>query len=165
MNIITAKPVQVIGNCPAGLTSDDEFQIDGLRLENPQGRRLCFLALSQFPLGQGVWQLQSGERFFSHVSCPSCMLRPTQENRVVFLLGHADKWELCQYISEYVALRQHHEEPEGARRAREEAMLYQDRGEYVAAAKKMAMALRALKSTLHGYGANGQLPPEGRTGY
>jgi len=146
MNAIKVRPVQVVGDCPAALTSEDEFQIDGLRLENPTGSRLCFLALSQFSYGQGIWQLQAGESFFSHVSCPGCTLRPDQENRVVFLLGHADKWVLCQLISEYLALCRLQAEPDAARQAREEAIRCQDRGEYSEAAQRMETALHALKS-------------------
>jgi hypothetical protein len=146
MNSIKARPVKLIGNCPAELTSEDEFQIEGLQLENPRGSRLCLLALSQIPIGQGIWQLQSGERFFSHVSCSGCTMRPDQVNRVVFLLGHADKWALCQHISAYLALSRYQAEPDTARRAKEEAIRCQDRGEYAEATQKMEIALRALKS-------------------
>lgn len=148
VNTIKVKPVQVIGNCPIGLNEEDAFQIDGLRLVNPKGSSLCFLALSQFPIGQGIWQLQSGGRFFSHVSCPGCTLQPDQENRVVFLLGHGDKWPLCQLISQYLTLSQYQAEPDAAHQAKEEAMRLQDRGQYTQATRKMEMAVRALKDSL-----------------
>jgi hypothetical protein len=142
---INVRPVQVIGSCPAGLTSEDGFRLEGLRLENPSGSRLCFLAIGQIPLGQGIWQLQNDERFFSHVSCPSCTTRPDQERRVVFLLGHEDKWALCEHISEYLRLVRGRTEPDAARQAREEAILCQKRGEYVQATHQMALALGLLK--------------------
>jgi hypothetical protein len=145
MKTINVKPVQIIGACPAALTLADEFQIQGLRLNNPQGSTLCFLAVSQFSIGQGIWQLQGEERFFSHVSCPGCTVALEQEKRVVFLLGHADKWELCQVISEYLRLCQGCDEPEAARRAKDEAIQHQNRGEYAEATLKMEIALRELK--------------------
>ena len=147
MKIINIKPVQIIGNCPAGLTLEDEFQIDGMRLKNPNASKICVLALSQIPLGQGIWQLQSEERFFSHISCPSCTLRPDQENRVTFLLGHMDKWKLCQLISEYLTLSKQHKESVTARQAKEEAILCQNRGEYLQATQQMETALLELKRT------------------
>lgn len=148
MRTINAKPVQIIGSCPANLTSSDEFQIDGTKLENPGGSTICFLAISQIPIGQGIWQLQSEERFFSHVSCPGCITRLDQENRVVFLLGHSDKWRLCQVISEYLGLCKQYEEPEAARQVKEEAIQHQSRGEYSAAMQKMELALQELKRSL-----------------
>jgi hypothetical protein len=145
MKTINVKPVQIIGACPAALTLADEFQIEGLRLNNPRQSTICFLAVSQLPIGQGIWQIQGEERFFSHVSCPGCTVALEQEKRVVFLLGHADKWELSQIISEYLRLSQHRQEPEAARRARDEAIQHQNRGEYAEATAKMASALRELK--------------------
>lgn len=145
MKTINVKPTHIIGACPAALTLADEFQIEGLRLNNPRTSTLCFLAISQLPIGQGIWQLQSGERFFSHISCPGCTLTPEQENRVVFLLAHADKWELSQTISAYLRLSQQRQEPEAARRARDEAMQHQERGEYSEAAAKMRLALQELE--------------------
>jgi hypothetical protein len=67
---------------------------------------------------------------------------------VVFLLGHADKWELCKLISEYLELCHNHPEPAAARKAKEDAILLQNQGEYAEAAQKMEKALYALKSTL-----------------
>jgi hypothetical protein len=141
MKTINIKPVQIIGSCPAGLTLADRFQIVGMRLENPGGSKICFLALSQIPIGQGIWQIQSEERFFSHVSCPGCIPNLERENRVVFLLGHADKWELCQIISEYLRLCKQHEEPELALKLKVVAIQQQDQGEYSAATQTMKAAL------------------------
>ncbi len=145
MKTIIIRPVQIIGNCPANLTVDDEFQIEEMRLENPKQSSLCFLALSQLPIGGGIWQLQSEERFFSHCSCPGCILQLNQENRVVFLLSHADKWQLSQIISEYLRLCKAYGEPEIAKQFKEEAIQHQMRGEYLEAARKMETALTELK--------------------
>ena len=143
MKTINIRPVKVIGHCPANVTLDDEFQIEGMSLRNPGGSNICFLALSHFPIG--IWQLQGESRFFSHSSCPGCISRPDEENRVVFLLGHEDKWKLCQTISEYLALCKQYEEPETARWFKEEAIQHQNRGEYSEATQKMGAALKELK--------------------
>lgn len=147
MDRIVVSPVQIIGACPAGLTPEDGFQIEGMKLLNERGRTLCFLALGQLPIGQGVWQLQGGERFFSHFSCPGCTVDLAQENRVVFLLSHEDKWELSQTISEYLRLCKRHGEPEAARRLKEEAIRHQNLGEYAEATQKIKAALKELKSS------------------
>ncbi|MBN2002269.1 MAG: GNAT family N-acetyltransferase [Anaerolineae bacterium] len=144
MKRIVVKPTEIIGKCPLDLTTEDEFQIAGMRLENPANSTLCFQAISQLPIGQGVWQLQNEERFFSHVSCPGCTTDPDHENRVVFLLGHADKWDLCRLISAYLRLSKTCEEPEEALKLKETAIEQQDRGDYEAAAKTMRSALGAL---------------------
>lgn len=143
MKTISIRPVKVIGHCPANLTLEDEFEVEGMNLRNAGGSAICFLALGHFPIS--MWQLQSESRFFSHASCPGCISRPDEEHRVVFLLGHTDKWELCQTISEYLALCMQYEEPEAARRLKEGAIQHQNRGEYSDAAQKMRAALREMK--------------------
>ena len=144
MKTINVKPVELIGNCRANLTLGDEFQIRGMNLENPNQSNICFLALGHFP--PIVSQLQSGNHFFAHVTCPDCLSRLDRENRVVYLLGHADKWELCQALSTYDRLcRQYAEEPEVARELRAVAIQYQDQGEYSKATQKMKAALEELK--------------------
>lgn len=144
MRIINVKPVEILGTCPVGLRLTDEFQFAGMRLDNPKHSTICFVAISQIPIGQGIWQVQSGERFFSHVTCPGCISIPGRENRVVFLLGHADKWQLCQAISEYISLRSKHGEPESAVKLRNAAIEQQNRGEYLAATDTMKMAVEEL---------------------
>lgn len=150
MKTIRVRPVRIYGCCPAGLGLDDEFEIEGMRLENPRGSRICFLAVSQLPIGQGVWQLQSEDRFFSHVSCPGCIPGLERENRVVFLLGHADRWRLCQLVSEYLELSKDAGEPEAARQLAGEAIAHQKRGEYDEAARKTELALQELRRALRG---------------
>lgn len=142
MRTINIKPVEIIGHCRANLTLDDEFQIEGVKLENPKKSNLCAFALSYVP--PIVMQLQRERRFFAHASCMDCT-RLARENRVSFLLGHADKWELCQAISEYDRLCGRCEEPEVARRLKEEAIQHQDRDEYSEATRKMKAALEELK--------------------
>jgi hypothetical protein len=142
--IINVKPVEIVGTCPAGLKLTDQFQIAGMRLSNPGNSTICFLAISQIPIGQGIWQVQSEERFFSHVTCPGCISGLGRENRVVFLLGHADKWELCQAISEYISLRKRYGESEPAAKLRDLAIEQQSRGEYSAATDTVKAAIEEL---------------------
>ncbi|MFO7743673.1 MAG: hypothetical protein R6X31_15350 [Anaerolineae bacterium] len=143
MRTINIKPVEIIGDCPPGLTPADEFQVEGMRLENPKQSNVCFLALSHFPIM--VWHLESESRFFSHASCPGCISRLDRENRVVFLLGHADKWGLCQLISEYLRLCRQHEETDAAGRLRAEAIHLQNQGEFANANRKMEAAVKEMR--------------------
>jgi hypothetical protein len=143
MKTILLKPVEVIGRCPAKLSPDHVLKIVGMNLLNPEGHNTCFLALSHFP--PMVWQLHSGSRFFSHASCPGCTSELEQENRVVFLLGHEDKWDLCQVISDYLNLRKRIGETEEAATLRDEAIRLQNLGEYSEAIDPMRQALEALK--------------------
>jgi hypothetical protein len=144
MKTISVEPVEIRGRCPASLTTCDEFRIEGMRIENPRGSRICFLALSQLPIGMGVWQLQAGERFFSHVSCPGCTTDLAEENRVVFLLSHLDRRSLSRLISAYLRLSAARGETPRAQRLKGEAMAHQGRGEYDEAARKMEAALEEL---------------------
>lgn len=143
MKTIKIKPVKITGKCRANLTSDDEFQIKGMNLENPGHSRLCFQALGHFP--PIIIQLQQGNHFFAHATCPDCLSPQNGENCVTFLLGHADKWDLCQAISEYRRFGEKYPEPESARQLRLEATRHQQRGEFSEATKKMKAALAELK--------------------
>lgn len=145
METIKVKPVAIIGNCPANLTLESEIQIKGMNIENPSGNPICFLALSHFPVS--TWQLQSGHRFFARASCPGCITDLDNENRVVFLLGHEDKWELSKVISEYLRLSKQVEEPEKALQLKTEAINHQNNREYPQALDKMIAALEVMKST------------------
>jgi len=144
METIRVKPVTIIGNCPANLTLESEVQIQGMNLGNPNGNPICFLALSHLPVS--TWQLQSGSRFFAHSSCPGCITDLDDENRVVFLLGHEDKWELCKVISEYLQLSKQYEEPKQALKLKREAMQHQNHGEFPEALDKMKAALKEMQS-------------------
>lgn len=98
MRTIKVKPVEIIGHCRANLTLDDEFQIEGTALVNPRQSNVCISALSHLPPIISV--LQRGRRLYAHTACQECT-GLGRENRVVFLLGHADKWGLCQMLSEH----------------------------------------------------------------
>ena len=147
MRTIKIKPIEIIGKCRANLSLDDEFEIEGMRLKSSNGCNLCFLALGQLP--PIISQLQCGKHFFAHATCPDCQSRLDKENHVVFLLGHADKWELCQAISEYCRLcRECAEEPEVSRRLTAEALRHQNEGDYSTATQKMVAALTELKRVI-----------------
>ena len=158
MQTIRVKPVEIIGRCRAGLTPEDEFRIEGPRLVNPQRSNLCVFALGQF--APVVAQLQRGKRFFAHVACTNCT-GLERENRAVFLLGHADKWELCQALPEYRRLCRDHGEPETARHLRAEAIQHQNRGEYAEAVRKMQAALTELQPSVLPSPWPGEGPEEG----
>ena len=139
---IRVVPVHVIGRCPAGLTLGAEFLVEGMTVSSPHGDGPCLAALSHLPMA--VWQTQSGRRFFAHSSCPGCTRRLPHENRVVFLLGHADKWELCCAISEYLKLIKRIGEPSEAQRLKAEAIVCQERGDYAGAVARMRAATKWL---------------------
>ena len=143
MKTILLKPVEIIGHCPAELLLTDILQIAGMNLINPGQTKICFLAISHFP--PSIWQLQSERRFFSHITCPGCITDLDQENRVVFLLGHEDKWDLCQVISEYLRLSKQYEEPERAIFFKEEAIRLQNQGLHPEALGLMKEAVEELK--------------------
>jgi len=143
MKTIKIKPVQIIGQCRAGLTVDDECQIKGMNLAAVGRSKLCFLALGHFaPI---VAQLQSGKRFYAHLACPDCLSRRDQENGVEFLLGHADKWALCRAISDYYHLSGLGPESEAAKQLKAEARQLQTAGSYGPATQKMVQAVAELK--------------------
>ncbi len=144
MQTIKIKPVEIVGACRAGITPDDEFQINGMRLENPQHSNICLLALSFLP--PTIRQLQRENKCFAHICCPDCVASLTEEHRVTFLLGHADKWEFCKLMSEYQALcGDCAQEPESAKQLRQEADHYLKLGVYTLATEKMQDALTTLQ--------------------
>jgi hypothetical protein len=143
MKQIKIRPVETFGSCPAGLTLADEFEIDAMRLENPSESRICFLAVCHLPIS--TWQLQSDMRFFAHASCPGCMIDIDQENRVIFLLGHQEKWKLSQLISEYLRYSKSYGEPESANVLKLEAIELQNQGLFSDAEVIMTAAVNELK--------------------
>jgi hypothetical protein len=140
---LNIKPVEIVGKCPADLTLESEFEIAGMNLENPSVSSMCFLALSHLPMS--VWQLQSGARIFAHASCPGCITSLENENRVVFLLGHADKWRLSQLISTYLRTSKRDGETDEAEGYKDEAIKLQNQGNFNGATEKMELAVRALR--------------------
>jgi len=143
MNRLKIKPVEINGVCPAQLELDSEFDIMDKRLENPVASPICFLAFSHLPIS--VWQLQSGERFFAHVSCPGCITDMEHENRVIFLLGHSDKWQLSQLISAYLSSSKQWGETAKAKQYKDEAIILQGKQDFAGAATLMEQAVAALK--------------------
>ncbi len=145
---LRAEAVEVLGVCPAGLSVGEEFPVggagaDGLTVTPGAVRPVCVWAAGAF--APTVWQLRAGSRFFGHASCPGCTIDPAHENRVVFLLGHADKWDLCRLISEYLRLRRDHGEPPSAAALSTRAMAHQEGGDFAAAAEAMRQAVEALR--------------------
>lgn len=142
---INIKPVQITGTCPAGITTEDVFHIEGMNIVHGNDCPICFLAVTHIPMM--IWQIQSGGRFFNHTSCPGCTLDLEQENRVVYLLAHSDKWQLSQIISEYLRLIKVIREPDSAKSLKNEAIGHQERGEFDEAKQKMMIAVDLLKKS------------------
>lgn len=145
LNTIKVKPVEITGHCRAGLTLDDEFLVDGSNLLNPRDSKMCIGALSHLP--PVVSTLQQGKQMFAHARCQNCT-GVGQENRVVFLLGRADKWDLCASMSEYGRLCIQCGESAVARQLKVEATELQRRGDYTGALKKMEAALEEIHSAV-----------------
>ncbi|GAB4463995.1 MAG: hypothetical protein Kow0031_41730 [Anaerolineae bacterium] len=143
MRTIKIKPVCVTGKCRAGLRLEDEVQIRGVNLENPGQSRVCCHAFSHF--SPVISTLQHGDHFYAVATCPDCQCNGPRGARVDFLLGHADKWELCQAIVAYRQLRERVPEPAAARQLRAAAVEHQKRGEFVEAAEKMYAALAVME--------------------
>lgn len=141
MTAIKIKPVEIIGHCRANLTLDDECLVEGSNLLNPRQSNLCIGALSHLP--PAISSLQK-QRFIAHVRCQNCT-ELGQENCVVFLLGHVDKWELCECLSAYSRLCAEHGESAVARQLKLEAAQHQNRGEYAEALQKIGAALEELR--------------------
>lgn len=142
---IRVKPVEISGCCRAGLSLDDDFLIDGSNLLNPRHSQMCIGALSHLP--PVVATLQQGAQLFAHARCQNCT-GVAQENRVVFLLGRADRWELCECMSEYGRLCAEHGEPAVARRLKAEATELNRHGDYAGALQKIEGALDELQIAL-----------------
>lgn len=144
MQSIKIKPVRITGKCRAGLRLEDEVQVRGVNLENPRQSRVCYRAFSHFsPI---IAALQQGDHFYTVVTCPDCMSNARGGDCVDFLLGHADKWELCQAIVAYRQLREQLPEPAAARQLRAAATEHQRRGEFVEAAETMYAALAVMEA-------------------
>lgn len=144
MQKISIKPVDIIGTCPISLGLNDLIQIEEMKVLNPDQNNICFLAICQFP--PMIWQLQAGKRIFSHSSCPGCSSSLKNENRVIFLLGHVDKWNLCLSISRYLRLIKQQGEPDKAKRLKLEAIEYQNSNDFDLALKRMNEAIKIIES-------------------
>lgn len=91
-------PSRIFGRCPAGYRVGDEFIIDGTNVSVVKGP-ICYVALSAFTAQ--VTQIQRQQRTTSHLSCPGCSFDSKQDNRVVFVLGSEETWNLSKKFSEY----------------------------------------------------------------
>ena len=157
--VIFFQPVEIRGTCPAGLRTGRRFTVQGMSLLRTAGddSGACLASMAHWL--PSLWQLESGRRFFAHASCPGCTMGRAfpatapaaagpepPENRVVFLGGHADKWELCQAISKYRRVSRVAGENESARALRREAMERQNRGDFEGACQCMVRAVAELGS-------------------
>ncbi len=91
-------PSRIFGKCPAGFQINDEFIIDGTNVSAVKGP-ICYVALSAFTAQ--VTQIQRQQRTTSHLSCPGCSFNKKQDNRVVFVLGSEETWNLSRMYSKY----------------------------------------------------------------
>ena len=149
MTIIKIKPIRVTGQCRANLTLNDEVQIRGVNVENPGQNRMCYNAFSHF--APTIATLQRGKQFSAVMTCPDCILQEQNGACVDFLLGHADKWKLCEAMAEYRQLCEHCLEPELARRLRTAATQNQQCGEFAAATNKMEAAVTIMREAVFAY--------------
>jgi uncharacterized repeat protein (TIGR04076 family) len=146
MQTIKIKPVRVSGKCRAGLRLADEVQVRGVNLENSGQSRVCCHAFSHF--SPVIATLQRGDHFYAVVTCPDCQSSGPGGACVDFLLGHADKWELCQAIVAYRHLRECCPEPETARQLRIAATEHQKAGEFAEATAKIQAALGVMEEVV-----------------
>jgi uncharacterized repeat protein (TIGR04076 family) len=91
-------PSRIFGACPAGYRISDEFIIDGTNVSVVKGP-ICYVALSAFTAQ--VTQIQREQRATSHLSCPGCSFDSKQDNRVIFVLGSEEAWNLSRKFSKY----------------------------------------------------------------
>lgn len=91
--LLRVSPSRIFGKCPAGHQIGDEFTVDGTVVNSLKGP-ICYVALSVFT--SQVSQIQRDGRVTSHLSCPGCSFNSEMENRVVFVLGSEEAWELSK---------------------------------------------------------------------
>lgn len=139
---VFARPSRIFGTCPAGHQTDDEFMIEGTIVRPAKGP-ICYVALSAFTVQ--VTQIQRRERMTSHLSCPGCSFNPNKENRVVFVLGHEDTWELSQKYSEYNWARIDGRETRTSQRYRDRCWKLTQEGNYTEAERAIEQAIKHLK--------------------
>jgi uncharacterized repeat protein (TIGR04076 family) len=141
---LTFRPVEITGECPAGLNKDSAFAVEGMRVTGEHSAP-CLAALAHWP--PVTWQLQAGRRFFAHVSCPGCTHPSGRENRVVFLAAHTARWELSLTISRYIRLARLVPEPDRAAALKIEAIRLQAQRDFAGAHERMREALALLEMT------------------
>jgi uncharacterized repeat protein (TIGR04076 family) len=142
MMIVFASPSRIFGTCPAGHQTGDEFMIEGTIVRPVKGP-ICYVALSAFTVQ--VTQIQRRERVTSHLSCPGCSFNSHKENRVVFVLGHEDAWELSRKYSVYNWARIDGRETMISQRYRDLCWKLTQEGNYTDAERAIEQAIKHLK--------------------
>ena len=139
---VMAGPSRIFGKCPAGHQIGDEFIIDGTVVQAVKGP-ICYVAMSAFT--DQVTQIKRGERVTSHLSCPGCCFDSDQNNRVVFVLGSEDAWELSKKYSEYNWGRLDGRGSETSARYCDLCWKLTQAGNYVEAERAIEQAIKHLK--------------------
>lgn len=149
MKAIRVKPIEIIGECPLGISFKDEFIIENLGIKNPKKSKLCFLAISH--LYYGIWGIQNNQVLVNHSSCPGCTNDLESENRISFLIAFPENWKLGEKITKYYEIIQQIDEPEDARKLRlkAEACLVGEKINSELALKGIKMATKIIKSCNH----------------
>jgi len=139
---VLASPSRISGKCPAGHQIGDEFMIERTIVRPVKGP-ICHVALSAFT--DQVTQIQRRERVTSHLSCPGCSFNSDKENRVVFVLGREDAWELSKKYSEYNWARIDGRETKTSQRYRDLCWKFTQEGNYTEAERAIEQAIKHLK--------------------
>ena len=139
---VFASPSRIFGTCPAGHRLGDEFVVEGTIVRPVKGP-LCYVALSAFTAQ--VTQIQRRERVTSHLSCPGCSFNSNKENRVIFVLGREDAWELSQKYSEYNWARIDGRESKTSQRYYDRCWKLTQEANYAEAERAIEQAIRHLK--------------------
>ena len=149
MKTIRVKPVEIIGECPIGISFKDEFLIEGIEIKNPKKSKICFLAISH--LYYGIWGIQNNQVLINHSTCPGCINNLESENRISFLMAFPENWKLGEKITKYNEIIQQIEESEVAKKLRlkAEAHLIGEKMNYDLALKGIKMATKIIKSCNH----------------
>lgn len=139
---VRAGPSRIFGKCPAGHQIGDEFIIDGTIVQVVKGP-ICHVAMSAFT--DQVTQIQRCERVTSHLSCPGCGFHSTLDNRVVFVLGSEDAWQLSKKYSAYNWGRLDGRETKTSGRYRDLCWKLTQAGNYAEAERAIEKAIKHLK--------------------
>ena len=121
---------------------DDQLVIDETVVYSVRGP-LCYIALSAFT--QQVTEIRRRERVTSHISCPGCSSNLDQENRVVFVLGNEDAWNLSKKFSAYNWARLDGRATESSARYCNQSWELTQAGRYAEAERAIEEATKHLK--------------------
>lgn len=140
---LLAGPSRIFGECPAGHQMGDEIIIDGTAIRVLKGP-ICYVAMAAFT--DQVTQLQRGERLTSHLSCPGCCFDSDRENRVVFVLGCEEAWNLSKRFSAYNWGRLEGRATATSEYYRDLCWKLTQSGNYAEAERSIELAIKNLKS-------------------